>query len=568
MKKMRKTLCLLLATATVGAAFAGCDDLSGGYGDKTVIYVMNTGGGVGRDWLDEAIERFSELKKDTSYEDGMTGVAFEVEHTLDTGVETMSTAGYNIYFDGGTGSVLRLQQAGNLICIDDIVKEKIDTRDGQSVSIEDKILASDRDAFKGGDGKYYGLPHFALHPGLTYNVDLFETEDMFIAAPGQDETKAETEDSDYGTVEFALKGADGVYGTADDGKKSCGNDGVYGTYDDGLPTSLVEFMVLCDRMSNAGIEPISFRPGYEHYLIEALWASLAGAESTQTRYSYTGTLEHVTGFDEDTPLFEGIDYIVKPITETTTISRETGYLANDNVARYYAAAMTEILETEGWFSDYRLKGTLTHIDYMINFVFSGKNGKTKQGMFVEGDYWYNEARDNDVLSDYETLTKDTNRKMAWMPLPTAVYESVTEGNGREYTMINTSANAAFINANISNQPGLVQACKDFLQFCYTDEELAHFTGTTGVYKASMEYPVADVVENMPYFSKSVSVCKSASTTATVNAQKDELYNNNIMYPTLDKKYGSYWKAMREGYTAQEIFEASRTKAAGWGVTNL
>lgn len=569
MKRTKKMLGLLLATLTLGASFTACNIDDGGYGDKTVITVMNTGGGVGRVWLDNAIARFSELKKDVSYEEGKAGVVFEVEHTLDTGVETMSTSGYNIYFDGGSPTVLSLQQSGSILSINDIVTEDIDTRNGQSVSIEDKIQETYRSMLKGADGEYYALPHFALHPGLTYNVDLFEEEDMYIAAPGQDSTKAELEDSDYGQVEFCLKGADGVYGTADDGKKSCGNDGIYGTYDDGLPTSLVEFLVLCDRMDGAGIEPVSYRPGYEHYLMEALWASLSGAESTQTRYTYTGTLEYVTGYDDDTPLFEGIDYIVKPITQTATIDRGTGYLANDSVGRYYATAIEEILETEGWFSDYSYVGTLTHIDYMTNFVFSGKNGKTKQGMFVEGDYWYNEARDNMVLSDYEAVTKDTDRKMAWMPLPTALYDSVTEGNGREYTMINSSAAYSFINANISNQAGLVEACKDFLQFCYTDAELANFTGTTGVYKAAMEYPVDDVIEAMPYFSKSVSVCKSASTTATVNAAKDDLYNDQVLYPTLDKKYGSYLKAMRQGgYTTKEIFEATRTKKSGWGVTNV
>ncbi|MBQ3506026.1 MAG: hypothetical protein IJA89_04545 [Clostridia bacterium] len=564
MNKMKKTLCLLLATATVGAAFAGCDHDPDPYGDKTVIYVANKDNGIGRVWLDNAIARFEEAKKDVSYEDGMTGVVFEVIEAQDLGLNAMSTSGNNIFFTESSPSVLSLQQSGSILEIDDVVKGEI----------ENKIQPAYREALKGADGKYYAVPHFALHPGLTYNVDLFETEDMFIAAPEQDSAKAEEYDCDYGTVEFALKGADGVYGTADDGKKSCGNDGVYGTYDDGLPTSLVEFLVLCDRMKDAGIEPVSFRPGYEKYLIDALWASLAGAEAANTRYTYKGKLEYVTGFDEDTQLFDGIDYIAKPITETKTITRGEGYLANDNVARYYAAAMMEILETERWISNYAYDGSLTHIDYMFNFVLSGEAGKTKQGMFLEGDYWYNEARDNKVFEDYDKMMQGSktsaDRKLAWMPLPTHVSESVTEGNGREYTMLNDGSNYAYINANISNQPGLVKACKDFLAFCYTDSELAEFTKTTGVYRAAMDYSVDGVLDDMNYFAQSVATCKSAATTSTVNAFKDGLYNSLVLIPTIGGiKYSSYWNAIRHGgYSAQEIFEATRTKKAGWGVENV
>jgi hypothetical protein len=149
-----------------------------------------------------------------------------------------------------------------------------------------------------------------------------------------------------------------------------------------------------------------------------------------------------------------------------------------------------------------------------------------------------------------------------------VSESVTEGNGREYTMLNDGSNYAYINANISNQPGLVRACKEFLQFCYTDAELTEFTKTTGVYRAAIDYPVAEVIDEMNYFSRSVAVCKSATTTATVNAMKDELFRGGLS-PTVDGiKYSSYWHAIRGGHTAQEIFEVTRTSPNKWGTVNV
>jgi hypothetical protein len=83
----------------------------------------------------------------------------------------------------------------------------------------------------------------------------------------------------------------------------------------------------------------------------------------------------------------------------------------------------------------------------------------------------------------------------------------------------------------------------------------------------MDYPLDNVMENMSYFTKSVAACRSASTTVAVDGYKDALYNNNLYYPTLDKKYGSYWKAMRVGKTTEDIWEATRTQASGWGVVN-
>lgn len=569
MRKSKKIVSLLLATMLVGGGtLAGCNKNGNEHGNATVITIMNTGGGVGRAWLDQAIKRFKAARADHSYEEGKMGVSFEVEHNMSTSVATMATSGYNIYFDAASPTTLSLAAQNSVLCIDDIVKEKIDTRDGKQVSIEDKINVDYRAALKGADDKYYSLPHFALYSGLTYNVDLFEKANLYLAAPDQSGDKVETEDCDYGTFDFAV--------LSKGGKKSCGNDGEYGTYDDGLPTTLKEFFVLCNRMSDKSIEPVHFSGksnGYVKYFFDALWTSLSGGyEAAATRYTYTGNVECLTGYSEDEDAFEGIDYIKKPLTETQKIDRSTGYLANDNVARYYACATLEVLEEEGWFSGDSETGTVTHIDAMYNFIFSGKGkDNAEKGMFIEGDYWYNEARDNDVIEEYELVTKDKNRRVAWMPLPTAVDEVVTEGNGREYCMINETCNYAFINANISDNKALVDACKDFLQFCYTDAELSHFTGCTGVSKAGMNYDVLEEDEKrFSYFNASVIECRNDDNTKIVDAYKDALYNANIDYPTLaSKKYNGYLNVLRStSYGTKDIFEATRTKENGWGVENL
>ena len=385
MRKLKKMACGLLALTFVGSSLAGCGQITGGSGDgtKTKIMVMNTGGGVGRVWLDEAIKRFTELKKNESYEDGKLGVEFEVEHNMDTGVETMKTAGYNVYFLSSVNPK-GLAADGRAMNINDIVTEVVD-----GSSVESRIDESYRSLLKGTDGQYYTLPHFAHGLQVSYDVALFESEDLFFAAPDAAASDVENYSSKYGSASFVKTSENAT------AKKSCGNDGEYGTYDDGLPTSLVEFIILCSKMEEQGIQPMHLSGkamNYNYMFAEALWASLGGYEETMAKYNYTGKVEIVDGAPTSSNLFTGIDYVKAVNTKTVDVDLGTGYLANDSAARYYALATLEVLETEGWFSTYSYESNNTHVDAMWNFISNGRNGVPKLGMYIEGDYWYNEAR--------------------------------------------------------------------------------------------------------------------------------------------------------------------------------
>ena len=564
MRKLRKWACGVLAVAMAFATFAGCGQSSGG--TKTKIMVMNTGGGIGRVWLDEAIKRFSELKKDESYEDGKVGVEFEVEHSMDTGVETMKTAGYNVYFNSKGPTAEAMAADGRVLNINDIVTAKVD-----GSSIEDRIDSSYRSQLKGRDGNYYVLPHFAHNPQISYDVALFESEDLFLAAD-DNTTDVETFVSDYGTTTFAKTS------TNPNAKKSCGNDGVYGTYDDGLPTTLVEMIILCAKMEEQGIQPMHLSGkamNYNYMLVDALWSSLGGYSAATARYSYNGTVEVVNGEPTSENLFAGIDYIKKVPTQTVAVNLETGYLANDAVARYYAVSFLEILEREHWFSDYSYQGNNTHTDAMWDFISNGRNGIPKLGMYIEGDYWYNEARDNGKISNFEKLCPGVEIKIGMMPLPTSLDQPVTPGNGRDLCNLASTTNCfSFINANISNNAGLVRACKEFLQFCYSQSELDYFTAYTGVARSGIavgNVQQKDVPNDMylggSYYAQSKIRLWTASNVKNVYAIMSEYYNDQIHYPTIGVKYGSELKAIRANCTAWEIFNVTRTSASGWGVVN-
>ena len=168
-------------------------------------------------------------------------------------------------------------------------------------------------------------------------------------------------------------------------------------------------------------------------------------------------------------------------------------------------------------------------------------------------------------------------KIGMMPLPTSLNESVTEGNGRELCYLASSASAvSCINANIAGKTGLVKACKDFLQFCYSQEELDYFTAYTGVARNGIkvgEITQKDIPDDMylggSYYAQSKIALWTAKNAKGVWANKTEYYNDQINYPVINgKKQGSPLTAIRQaGATAWDIFDVTRTSSNGWGVTN-
>ena len=569
--KMRKIGCAVLALAmigSVGLSAVGCG--GGGSSKETVITVTNFNGGVGTKWFDRAAERFKELVAEKSYEEGKTGVKFDVTETMYINANNAKTDGTDIYFTQNSQNVMELANKGLLLDITDIVKEKKETdKNGNPISIEDKLMEDNMGFFKGDDGKYYGLPHYEIYSGLSYDVDTFDLYGLYFAAPNQENSKILPHPSDYGTGVFIKKGTDA--------KKSCGPDGVYDTVDDGLPSSLLELMILCDKMLLHNVQPIQlsgmYASTYSSHLNCGLWASLAGYEQMRSNYTFEGKVEVVTGYTDES-LFDGIPYIKKPITKWVDMTEETGYKAYDMASRYYASAFVEIAEKEGWMSDDSYTATVSHTGAQSSFVFGGVNGTVRTGMMVEGSYWYNEAEDAGTFDDYleyvNSFGGNPNRNLAWMALPVTFDTTVTEGNGRTSTFLDVGSTSCFINKNVEENPGLMNACKDFMQFLFSDEELSHFTEESGCAKP-MKYELLeeDYDSLAPYFKSLWDVRKNSK--VVLQYGENEIFRNHradlLIY--CDKEvciplgYRSFLTAIREGKTATEAFEGTRRTQAQW-----
>jgi len=584
----KKALATALALSFASAGVA-CEDALGGkitYDDVTIISVLNMGGGVGKAWMEKAFKRFQDSVGDKSYEDGKQGVELQIEHTTSYTLTDIKSSGYNIYFDQGQVNVQQFAADGRIMNIDDIVKG----------SIENKIDERNRPGLQY-NGAYYALPHYELFPGVSYDVELFNKNDLYIAAP--DETEIE-EHSAFGvTVNFALDscGNDGVYGTADDAsKRSCGNDGVYGTADDGLPSSLLEFLVLCDKINKAGMTPFALagsHTDYSAYFLSGLTASLSGYEAVQANYSFDGKIDVVTGYTDE-QMFDNVKATIgvnlnlpKPVVERDVVVTEaTGYKTRSQEARYYALAALEIIEQAGWINGDSYKPTSLHTAAQDSFIFSGASvggvQKEKIAMLMELSQWTNEAQDSGSLPNFYSATnrneETQERQIAWMPLPTEIYESVQEGEGNALTLIDVVDCYAFINGNIKSD-GLAQACKDFLAFLYTENELKEFVANTGVTRAgiSLDYG-EDVMNRLNSFEKSmVETTRNSEVKRVASIGNNKTFMSNkqafIYYTGKGAMYsvsgrnGSYMTPIdayrAEKISAKEVFTQTEISSTDW-----
>ncbi len=561
-KTLKKSVSFLLAALCMGSMVA-CGP-TGSEGNETVISVINFGGGVGEEWLKKAAVRFQDMKVNESYEDGKTGVFIDYISQQSINTSNMDSDAYNIYFNQSTTSARSLAQQGFLMDISDIVTGSMAAY-GETGTIEDKIDENYRIMCMGPENRYYALPHYEFYPGVTYDVELFDNYDLYFAASGEQNVTTE-----FGTAAFI---------TAANPTKSLGPDGEANTYDDGLPSSLKELLILCSHMSGLGITPFALSgkvPNYINYLVGGLWASLAGYEELQCNYSFNGTVDVVTGVSETEALFpnSSTDYVKKPTVESKTVSEQDGYLAYSSAARYYAIAFVDIAVNKGWFTLTSTQGS-SHVEEQKYFIFNGKKLGGKQvekiGMLIEGSYWYNESDNVGNFTNYFTQTKTEERKISWMSLPTSLDVSVTEKNqGRKPTMVETASAFTYINANIAGNEGLTRACKEFVQFLYSDKELSYFTQETGVAKG-LSYKTENI-EDMNYYKRTLTAIREYSNILYMG-HNNKTFLDGFATFSLNTggqmfKYGSSFNCltpMRNGTHAYTIFEhgASNMKNA-WG----
>lgn len=551
----------LAAVLSVGVA-AGCGNGNIGKDEDsskiTQISFRQWGGTASStDWLQQAADRFAAEKANEPYESGKKGVKVEISTNKDSDY-TSSIPDYDILMDENSANIYDMQTRGYLADIDDLVK-------GLQSKIEPQLLPK----LKGADGKYYGLPHYSYDVSISYNVDLFTAENLYIAAPGEENVvnyKSSLMPNSSAGVNFVFN---------ENTKKSCGPNGIPNDYDDGLPSSLEEFIVLCDYIKNKkqinpfSISDINGGANYAFMLIESLWAGMVGTDAMKaTNCNFTDAEVEVV--KEGALSYDGTllnTGIKMPQTETVVLSDDNGYRMYDMSARYYALSFLELAKNKGWFKNQQMTNTKAQEFFVLGQYNANDNDRC--AMLVDSTFWYGEAVSGGTLTKYKSLSGGKEANVSMMPMPVQLTGQVTEGNGKKPTVIDTSA-TVFVNKRVEKNEGLFRAVKEFIEFLYSDAELKAFTETS---KLTMNLKYDYDKSSLGNFYAGVLEIEKAAGDKVYAASDNIKFSKNrssfsLIWGGKLNYFGSYhngsYAALMGGETAASIFtQTRRAKVADW-----
>lgn len=546
--KMKSIISLVMTLAILMSLLAGC---GGGEtqvdATKTHLSVLSYDGGIGSQWLKNAAKRFEEKYANVSFEEGKMGVVIDITNDKLDGKNGVTTTPYAVWFSESV-NYNDLIATGQIVDISDIVTGSLsEISDGaETGSIEDKLSAEYAEALTAIDGKYYCLPHYEVYTGLVYDIDLFD---------------------EYGYY-FSVNGGF----TFDAEEKTVGPDGVKGTKDDGLPSSYEELYTLMDQMVADGVVPFTWVGAHENYvndLFAGLQAAYAGKDEFLLNVNFDSSISNtqatiIDSFDGDTP-----------VESKVTITNENGYLMSLQAGKYYAFELMEkIMSNDSYHT--KMDKSTSHLDTQEKYILSSlKAGEKPIAMMIEGTYWYNEAAEALKRSVNTYKERAEGRRFGWMPLPVQYEGSVTEGNGKKNTVLESLCSFAFINAKYKDDEVILDVAKKFLQFCYTDESLVEFSVTTGLPKC-VNYTIPEdklaLIDN--YFQKDVLETKMNSDVVYpysanpifVNNMGDFIFNQGgkLWEGTVDgKTTTNFYAALKAGVSAKDYFYAASTDEEKW-----
>ena len=468
MKKSKRLIALaatLIMGATVGSTFVGCGE-TGDKEDPTKanLTVATYDGGVGREWLEEAAQRFMDLHvNSTHFQEGRTGVKIRVyaDRTKYSGSYLADRAlNKDMYFTEGVAYYTYVNR-GKVANISDVVKGDMSAYDEEG-TIENKLDESFQNYLTAKDGEYYMLPFYSGFYGFIYDIELFEEAGFYY-----------DEDGDF----LALR-KKGDVETEDERNefeeaKSSGPDGVKGNYDDGLPATYQQFIDLATYIKDSGYVPFCYSGNYVDYVDKAFRSFAAdyeGYDAFKLNYTFSGTDVEVVKKVNDDGTLE---------METVDISEDNAYDLQRQAGRYYSLMMQEKL----FGSTTYVGGTWNGFEYLgaqSEFIKS-KYTKKRYAMLAEGVWWENEA--SATFTQMGVIHKENkeDRRFGFLPIPKATEEKV----GEQQTMLAANRSFGFINAKCEN----MDLAKEFMKFLHSDAEMSKFSATTSIPR-SLNYKVS------------------------------------------------------------------------------
>lgn len=547
-RKAMITLVMAAVLALSSISFTGCGNGGGNAKDKTKTHlsVLNYDGGIGSEWLKNVAKRFEEKYAEVSFEEGKKGVVIDITNNKNDGTQGVTTTSFAVWFSE-SNVYNDLIASKQVVDITDIVTESLAeaSNNAETGTIEDKLSEAHKEALTAIDGKYYCIPHYEVYTGLVYDVDLFERYGYYFSETGEFTNVAE--------------------------ERTVGPDGVRGTKDDGLPSSYEELYTLMDQMVADGVTPFTWVGQHENYvndLFAGLQAAYAGKEELLLNVTFDSSASNTKATLVE---FEGD----KAVEKKVDINSKNGYLMSQQAAKYYAYELLEkIMSNDSYHT--KLDKSTSHLDTQEKYILSSlKAGESPVAMMIEGTYWYNEATEALKRSANTYKEQAEGRRFGWMPLPVQYSGSVTEGNGRKNTVLETLNSFAFINARYKDDEVICNLAKKFLQFCYTDESLIDFSVTTGLPKGvNYTIPEEKMAEIDNYFQRDLLDTKMNSDVVYpysanpifINAQGNFMFQQGSEFWAAEingEKFSNYYAANKVGITAKDYFLSAAIDQAKW-----
>lgn len=424
-----------------------------GFGERTQSYDPNKSqvvvglmqGGVGRAWLDEIAANYMTDHPDVEIVIPDPKSSEYNNNNLQTSIET---SGIDIYFVNDI--YLRdFVARGYVKDITDIVTEEDENGRSIAGSINNDLL---REAFQV-NGRYYGLPYFMTTFNTVYDVDLFESRNLYYNEAGTSFVKSVTE------------------------TRSAGPDGKPDTSDDGLPATYSQFKELLAEMRRQNIIPYVWCGKHVYYqqrMLAGWWADYEGADNFNLNMTFDGEYTFPAGTLTDEEVAEYGATVNGDGTQTVTITDENAFLLQKQPGKKYGTQLAyDIMSNPLNYSASAPSPSQTNIMAQDEYLNSTTTDKPI-AFICEGGWWENEARltFNAMARDDEQYAYGT-RRFASLPIPKADDGSSAEGRT---IFVGGTRSSVIINEHATH-PDLAV---DFFKYLHSDEAMNIFLKHTGV----------------------------------------------------------------------------------------
>ena len=195
----KKLIAMVLAAVMLAGVLTGCGSIgtvqntepaaqntqaTEDNSNKSQITVATWDGGLGSKWLEDAAERFEELYKDKSFEEGKVGcdISIIASRSFDGSGMAFTPLTHDVYFVEGV-DYYAMTNNKQMEPVTDIISTPL-SEYGEEETVLNKIDPVMQEYLLAADGNYYAIPFYETFYNFSYDLDLWDAKSFYMAADG------------------------------------------------------------------------------------------------------------------------------------------------------------------------------------------------------------------------------------------------------------------------------------------------------------------------------------------------------------------------------------------------